>query len=107
MVTHTPAETPPHFDGTALCVKVGSPFSCCASCVPLSRVVNKKPYELYIHPQNGENILALPQSCFDSDGVKLDKFTDKHFIEWLVFGMGTYTEKEEVYYCFEGAIYNY
>lgn len=72
-----------------------------------SRMVNKKPYELYIHPQNGENRLALPQSCFDSDGVKLDKFTDKQFIEWLVFGMGTYTKKEEIYYCFDGEIFNY
>ena len=70
---------------------------------------DEKPYELYVHPHFGDNRLSLPQSCFDNDGVILDKFTDTQLFNWLVFGTekGFYNEIKEAYYCFEGQIYKF
>ena len=65
----------------------------------------KEPYQLYVHPHFGDNRLALPQSCFDGDGVILEKVTDEQLEEW--FASMTHTSDNEYYYCFDGQIYKF
>lgn len=66
--------------------------------------IGKEAFKLYVHPHFEDTRLALPQSYFDGQGVILDKITGKQIEEWFA---SIKEHNNEVYYCFDGEIFNY
>ena len=66
--------------------------------------IGKEAFKLFVHPHFEDTRLALPQSYFDGQGVILDKITGKQIEEWFA---SIKQHNNEVYYCFDGEIFNY